>query len=231
MIPHATASGNSITLNVINPAPVSIKATDQEKEYGTAIDLGTAKFVSGNLVAGDTITSVSLYSTGAAANAKVGAYAIVPSNAAGAGLSNYAITYENGTLTVNPPSCGKNDNKVIICHKGTALCISLNDVQDHLKHGDQWGPCPKPDPCNDDWGHHSRVKIYPNPANEYFNVYVNNLDPNATIQIFSSNGRLIRAIRLTSVAQRISVKDLHRGIYYVVVKNGRQVTTEKVIIR
>lgn len=217
---------------IINRAPLTIKATDQEKEYGTAIDPGTSKFVSGSLVAGDTITSVSLYSAGAVANANVGSYAIIPSNAAGAGLANYAITYENGTLTVNPPSCGKNDNKVIICHKGKELCISLKDALDHLKHGDQWGACPKPEPCdNDDWGHNSRVKIYPNPADEYFTVYVNKLEPDATIQIFSSIGRLIRTIRFTSLAQRISVKDLHRGIYYVVVKNGSKVTTEKVIIR
>jgi hypothetical protein len=216
----------------IHPAPLTIKATDQEKEYGTAPDLGTSKFVSGNLVAGDTITSVSLYSAGAAANANVGSYPIIPSNAAGAGIANYAIIYENGILTVNPPSCGNNDNKAIICHKGTALCISLKDAQDHLNHGDQWGVCPKPEPCdNDDWGNNSQVRIYPNPADEYFTVYVNKQEPDATIQIFSSNGRLIHTIRFTSVAQRISVKDLHRGIYYVVVKNGSKVTTEKVIIR
>lgn len=217
---------------IIHPAPLTVKAGDQEKEYGTAIDLSTTKFVTGSLVAGDTITSVSLYSEGATANAKVGTYPIVPSNAAGTGFSNYAITYENGTLTVNPPSCGRNDNKVIICHKGKELCISLKDAQYHLQHGDQWGPCAKPAPCDDDeWNPHGRVKIYPNPADDHFTVYVNKVEPNATIQLFTINGRLINTIRLTSVAQRISVKDLHRGIYYVVVKNGRQVTTEKVMIR
>ena len=37
---------------------------------------------------------------GAAASAEDGSYAIVPSNAVGTGLSNYAITYVPGTMTV-----------------------------------------------------------------------------------------------------------------------------------
>src|SRR5206468_9510159 len=56
------------------------------------------------LVTGDTVTSVTLTSAGAAATATVALpgpnYAIVPSAAVGMGLSNYTITYNNGTLTV-----------------------------------------------------------------------------------------------------------------------------------
>jgi pectin methylesterase-like acyl-CoA thioesterase len=225
-------AGTAVYSLIINPAPLTVKATDQEKEYGTSIDLGTMKFVTGSLVAGDTITNVSLYSAGAAANAKVGAYPIVASNAAGTGFANYAITYENGTLTVNPPTCGINDNKLIVCHKGVTLCISPEDAQYHLQHGDEWGACSTAAPCdNDECNPYGRVKIYPNPADDQFTIYVNNVEPNATIQLFAGNGRLVRTIRLTSMAQQVSVKDLRRGMYYVVVKNGTQVTTEKVIIR
>ena len=54
------------------------------------------------LVNGDTVTSVTLTSTGAAATATVAGspYAIVPSAAVGTGLSNYTISYVNGSLTV-----------------------------------------------------------------------------------------------------------------------------------
>ena len=51
---------------------------------------------------GDTITGVTETSTGAPASATVGTYPIVPSAATGTGLSNYTISYVNGTLTVNP---------------------------------------------------------------------------------------------------------------------------------
>ena len=63
---------------------------------------------------GDTITGVTETSTGAAASATVGTYNIVASAATGTGLSNYTISYVNGTLTVNPAALtitANNDSK------------------------------------------------------------------------------------------------------------------------
>jgi hypothetical protein len=51
---------------------------------------------------GDTLTSVTLTSTGAPATAAVGTYPIVPTDAVGTGLLNYTIKFVDGTLTVNP---------------------------------------------------------------------------------------------------------------------------------
>ena len=50
----------------------------------------------------DTVTSVTLMSSGALASASVAGspYNIVPSAAVGTGLSNYTITYINGSLTI-----------------------------------------------------------------------------------------------------------------------------------
>ena len=49
----------------------------------------------------DTVTGVTLTSDGAPAASAVGSCAIVPSAAVGTGLTNYAITYVNGALTIN----------------------------------------------------------------------------------------------------------------------------------
>jgi hypothetical protein len=54
----------------------------------------------GQLVNGDTVSGVTLTSGGAVASATVGTYLIVPSAAIGSGLTNYTISYANGTLTV-----------------------------------------------------------------------------------------------------------------------------------
>src|SRR5205823_3833997 len=56
----------------------------------------------GQLVNGDSVTSVTLTSTGASATATVGGspYAIGASNAMGTGLGNYIISYHDGSLTV-----------------------------------------------------------------------------------------------------------------------------------
>ena len=88
---------------------LTITAGDRTKTYGNLLVLGTSAFTtgSGELVNGDTIASVTLTSTGAAATANVGSHAVVPS-AAVAGpatlLSNYDIHYANGNLEVGQRS-------------------------------------------------------------------------------------------------------------------------------
>lgn len=85
---------------VITPATLTIKANDRVKDFNTVLNLGTAAFTASGRMPGDTVTAVTLTSAGAARNARVGTYAIVPCKAVGRGLSNYRITYVNGTLTV-----------------------------------------------------------------------------------------------------------------------------------
>jgi hypothetical protein len=53
------------------------------------------------LISGDAVTSVTLTSAGAAMAAAAGTSAITPSAAVGTGLSNYTISYVDGTMTVN----------------------------------------------------------------------------------------------------------------------------------
>ncbi|WP_321447213.1 MBG domain-containing protein [uncultured Cohaesibacter sp.] len=85
----------------VNPKALTVTATDISKTYGDTASLG---YTSSGLVNSDSISSVSLTSNGATSSADVGtgSYAITASNASGSGLSNYAITYQAGTLTVNP---------------------------------------------------------------------------------------------------------------------------------
>ena len=83
----------------VNQATLTITASAASKTYGTVASL-TAYTTSG-LVGSDAVSSVTLSSTGTAATAVIGTYNIVPSGATGTGLTNYAITYTNGTLTVN----------------------------------------------------------------------------------------------------------------------------------
>ena len=89
---------------IINPKPLTITANSFSKVLGTTYTFLGTEFTKSALVAGDSVTSVTLASAGAAAGATVTApgpnYAIVASSAVGTGLSNYAINYVNGTLTV-----------------------------------------------------------------------------------------------------------------------------------
>ena len=98
-----TISYNNGALTV-NPAGLSITANSTSKTYGQTVTFAGTEFTASGLFNSDTVTSVSLASSGAAATATVAGstYAIVPSAAAGTGLANYTISYNNGALTVNP---------------------------------------------------------------------------------------------------------------------------------
>jgi hypothetical protein len=88
----------------VNPAGLTVSARDTNKVYGQAMTFAGTEFSSSGLVNGDTVSNVTLSSSGAAATAGVAGspYAINATNAAGGGLANYAISYQPGTLTVNP---------------------------------------------------------------------------------------------------------------------------------
>src|SRR5207302_1982084 len=89
----------------INPKALDITANNRTKTYGDTVTFAGTEFttVAGQLVNGDTVTSVTLTSAGAAMTATVSGspYDITPSAAIGTGLGNYTIAYHVGHLTVN----------------------------------------------------------------------------------------------------------------------------------
>ncbi len=409
----ASFAGNSYYLPASATATITIDqrlltitATDQTMECGSAMELGTTAFTAEGLVAGDAVSGVTLSSTGGG----VGTYPIVPSNATGTGISNYSITYVNGslsvkdetkpaitncpsvpvlcynpagtytipaltatdicssvqvsynisgatnrsgnnadasgsfnvgtstinwvvddghgnqstcqtTVTVNAPlsvsipdvyamnpevdekntiyvgygpsslnvsavagggtspysyqwsngqstqsisvsaagtysmvvsdayqctasasiviktldvSCGKNSDKVMICHNGKDICVTSADVQEHLDHGDYLGGCKNTaslaaSHCDCEASAAYQVKVYPNPVWEQLNINVSKLEAGATLQVYNASGALLLSHRLTNSTYSLSAKGLRAGIYYVVVSNGEQVTTHKII--
>jgi hypothetical protein len=113
------ASDGSASLDVAQKA-LRITADDQTKVYGQTLDLGTTAFTTTGLAGGDGIAAVTLTSDGAAADAAVGTYPIVPSEAVAAAdtdLANYSITYLNGTLTVTAAS--PNPETLTVTKSGT----------------------------------------------------------------------------------------------------------------
>lgn len=95
------ASATTTATFTVNKASLTVTANNQSKTYGTTLSLGTTAFTTSGLLFSDAITSATLTSTGSVNTAAAGTYNIVPSAASGNGLSNYTITYVNGTLTVN----------------------------------------------------------------------------------------------------------------------------------
>ena len=90
----ASGAGN------INPALLTVTAANESMTYGGTVPTLTYTYT--GLVNGDTITNVTETSIGAGSLTTVGTYPIILSAATGTGLSNYTISYVDGTLTVTP---------------------------------------------------------------------------------------------------------------------------------
>ncbi len=107
--PAAVLGNYNITYNTanftINKANAGVTANSFHKGYGTLYTPSGAEFTASGFMNGDNVSSVTLSSTGFANAARVVApgptYSITPSAAVGTGLSNYTITYTDGTLTVD----------------------------------------------------------------------------------------------------------------------------------
>lgn len=89
---------------VVSPAPLTVTAVGRSKTYGQGVTFSGSEFTTTGLVNGDSVTGVTLASSGSAAAATVSGspYTIMPSAAVGSGLGNYSISYVNSALTVNP---------------------------------------------------------------------------------------------------------------------------------
>ncbi|MBP8850637.1 MAG: T9SS type A sorting domain-containing protein [Breznakibacter sp.] len=83
----------------VTQADLNIKANNKSRDYGTAnpaFDFTYSGFIFGESVAN--LTTLPTASCSATASSAANSYAITPS---GAAATNYAITYTNGTLTIN----------------------------------------------------------------------------------------------------------------------------------
>ncbi|RDI31590.1 hypothetical protein C7453_1232, partial [Gluconacetobacter liquefaciens] len=85
----------------IDPAALTVTALNQTSTYGQAPTLGTSAYSTSGLVNGDTVSGVTL-ATAATGRSAVGNYDITASAAQGSGLANYTVTYQPGTLTIDP---------------------------------------------------------------------------------------------------------------------------------
>jgi filamentous hemagglutinin family protein len=82
----------------VGKAGLTITASDETKRYGVAARL--ERYNVAGLLNDDTVASVALTSEGVPAGAARGNYLIRASDAVGTGLSNYEVSYVDGTLAV-----------------------------------------------------------------------------------------------------------------------------------
>lgn len=76
------------------------------------------------------------------------------------------------------------------------------------------------------------ISIYPNPSYGLFTIQTNSQQPlaNSQLEIYNSLGEKIRSQKLISEKTEIDLSDEASGIYFVRVRTGREVFTEKIVI-
>src|SRR6056297_3365466 len=65
------------------------------------------------------------------------------------------------------------------------------------------------------------LEIYPNPANSFVNVQINEGERNSTVSIYNTQGSLVKIVPVNSDFKEIDVSDLQGGVYILKVADER----------
>ncbi|CAN5681288.1 hypothetical protein BH11BAC3_BH11BAC3_34750 [soil metagenome] len=137
---------------------------------------------------------------------------------------------------LNPYCTGEGSNgKMYVCHNGQTICVSLNAVEAHVKHGDKLGECgngyTKP-VTNPEF---PRISVFPNPAKGKFTVQLNDIPASdGSLLIMDAKGSIIetRTVKKASFSPTIPVNLGGRsvGLFMVRFINNTGVYTTKIIV-
>ncbi|HET8859964.1 alpha-amylase family glycosyl hydrolase [Marivirga sp.] len=80
--------------------------------------------------------------------------------------------------------------------------------------------------------HKSSIKVYPNPAQNYINIGMDNSDfSGALYKIIDLKGLVKSSGKLDSDSNQILISDLASGLYFIQFTSGNEITTERFIIK
>jgi hypothetical protein len=69
--------------------------------------------------------------------------------------------------------------------------------------------------------------VYPNPASDYF--YITGLRSNGTVSIYDTNGKLWLTKPVTAPEAYIPINNVPKGVYFIRINDGINVTTKTLI--
>jgi hypothetical protein len=138
--------------------------------------------------------------------------------------------------------CGNNNQKITLCHGNStdsqSLCVSINALGSHMGHGDFAGPCSD---CGDKNLSAMAAKvdsgfsIYPNPANDEFNLDLKDLEfDNALMEIYSMEMSIVKAVELSkrkgNEIVNFSTNNMVKGVYIVTITTENNTYTRRLVI-
>jgi hypothetical protein len=148
----------------------------------------------------------------------------------------FTVEVENVEVDGNNP----NDKKIRICHNGHEIEVSVNAVPTHIPGhpGDHLGYCTGQGPITEDGLRHEypTLDVFPNPNSGSFAIQINPFSEGIIIlEIKDMIGKTIYREAIDSdggmLINEIRLPDARPGLYFIIVNDGRQTTSKKIIIR
>lgn len=234
---------NNTDCDDTNPVPVTVTIPDVyamnpavDEKNTIYIGYGSESLAVAAIPAGGIGSYQYAWSGGGATQAitalAAGTYTVVVTDAKGCQASASILIK---TMNVE---CGRNNNKVMVCHNGKTICVSAAAVEAHLCHGDRLGNCdslsaasqtrPMRQATVGEEGSLA-LTLYPNPVRDILTINIGRLEQQASVQVFNDVGTRVIAKTLTTATSQLSFKGLAAGIYYVQIRNGTQLKVEKIV--
>lgn len=76
----------------------------------------------------------------------------------------------------------------------------------------------------------SRIKIYPNPANDFVTIQNPDINGKTTLSIYTVAGQLLQQTPLTTTSQQVNTAALANGVYVFTVQNDAGITARKKVV-
>ncbi|WP_071885484.1 family 43 glycosylhydrolase [Rufibacter tibetensis] len=155
-------------------------------------------------------------------------------------------TFAEMLVKVIDARCNTSLGKVLVCHKGAAVCVEASSVQEHLGHGCNLGNCTSTQVASSGQSQSAlaeagiasaNLKAFPNPAYDHTTIEFSL--PKAgkyKLALFDSNGKLVEALREgvaksgESESVPLSTAKYAKGLYLLQLVTEQGVTSTRLVI-
>ncbi|MBT8394808.1 MAG: T9SS type A sorting domain-containing protein [Flavobacteriaceae bacterium] len=130
--------------------------------------------------------------------------------------------------------CNDAKTKILVCHNGKDICVSINALAAHEAHGDYLGSCAnvrEGEVLAEEVPASYDVVSWPNPSNDNFNIKMitPNIVDKVSIEAFDINGRLVHSNTIDGNEDYQFGGKLSSGVYFVRLSQASRTEVVRII--